>query len=852
MLAAAALLVGGRTAEAAVGFVSATNTPVTVTAAGSCTITSYTTAAGSDRLLLVGISFRGSAVTTTGVTYNGDAMTLASSISNTGDARAELWQLVAPDVTTANIVATFSGTATSAVCGASSWTGVHQTTPIAGAVTQSNATNGGGNMDPSVTVSGATTSEFVVDVLAQGNSGTGTTANTTMWNTTVGAGGTALRGGSARTAGTGANVIMTWDLNANQEYAYLAAAVKTAPPPTNTPTNTNTHTPTITNTPTNTATRTHTPTNTPTNTFTPTNTATNTHTPTNTATHTHTPTDTATNTPTPTDTATDTITPTPTPTDTATDTPTPTDTATDTPTFTPVPTDTPTPTDTATDTPTPTHTATITPTPTDTATDTPTPTDTATITPTPTDTATDTPTPTHTATITPTPTDTATDTFTPTPTPTETDTPTITPTPTDTATDTPTPTDTATITPTPTDTFTPTPTATDTFTPTPTATDTFTPTPTPTDTATDTPTPTGTATDTNTPTPTATNTDTPTGTFTPPPTDTPTNTNTPTNTSTNTPVPPTFTFTPTPGTPTPTNTSAPATNTPVVTPGAAAHLNKTPEGNANNALPGTPPLANLWLCEAVTCTGPGEGQLTFTEWGSSPVSPLGAFEFQIKFDHKIFDIDVECVTEQDPDPGCTLADTASWDIQLSDQLLSGLDNRTWGMDQCFRNVTENYINFACTSTGGPTDGYTGAIALANVTLHPDADLKFRITPGNDNGVIRVILDENCELVDPLGHPVAGSVAGGLTQTCGDLAVTVRILEGDLNLDCDVDLSDAQVIAQRYGMVFGLFLYDPWYDLEPNIKDFDIDAKDLQKVFGRIGSTCQEPVPPQPPHAPPQA
>jgi hypothetical protein len=208
------------------------------------------------------------------------------------------------------------------------------------------------------------------------------------------------------------------------------------------------------------------------------------------------------------------------------------------------------------------------------------------------------------------------------------------------------------------------------------------------------------------------------------------------------------------------------------------------------------------------------------------------------------------VTVADPGPACTLADTATWDIQLSQQLLND-PVRDWSMDQCFRNVTENYVNFTCTSTGPTNAGYTGAVALAEVTLRPDADLKYRLSPGNDNGVVRVVLDENCELADPVGHPVAGAIAGGLTATCGDLAVTVRILEGDLNLDCKVDLSDAQAIAQRYGMVIGLFLYDPWYDLEPNIKDFDIDAKDLQKVFGRIGSTCQNPQPPQPPKAPPQ-
>ena len=86
---------------------------------------------------------------------------------------------------------------------------------------------------------------------------------------------------------------------------------------------------------------------------------------------------------------------------------------------------------------------------------------------------------------------------------------------------------------------------------------------------------------------------------------------------------------------------------------------------------------------------------------------LGAFEFQIKFDHKIFDINMECVTAQDPGPACTgdadednilNTDADTWDIQLSQQLKADV-GREWGMDQCFRNVTENYINFACVSVG---------------------------------------------------------------------------------------------------------------------------------------------------------
>jgi hypothetical protein len=73
-----------------------------------------------------------------------------------------------------------------------------------------------------------------------------------------------------------------------------------------------------------------------------------------------------------------------------------------------------------------------------------------------------------------------------------------------------------------------------------------------------------------------------------------------------------------------------------------------------------------------------------------------------------------------------------------------------------------------------------------------------------------------------------------------------MLEGDVNLDCNVDVLDEQGIAFRYGSSFGLVLYDKFFDLEPNAADSDIDIKDLQFVFGRDGSTCQDPMPDQPP------
>ena len=51
---------------------------------------------------------------------------------------------------------------------------------------------------------------------------------------------------------------------------------------------------------------------------------------------------------------------------------------------------------------------------------------------------------------------------------------------------------------------------------------------------------------------------------------------------------------------------------------------------------------------------------------------------------------------------------------------------------------------------------------------------------------------------------------------------------------------------RYGTFFGSLWYDDWFDLEPPLTDYDIDVKDLQFVFGREGSTCQDSYPPQGP------
>jgi hypothetical protein len=331
-----------------------------------------------------------------------------------------------------------------------------------------------------------------------------------------------------------------------------------------------------------------------------------------------------------------------------------------------------------------------------------------------------------------------------------------------------------------------------------------------------------------------------------PPTDTPTNTATATFTPTNTPEN-TPTFTPT------------ATFTPIPDPG----FQKVAETSGN-----------LWLCNDTDgagpiCSGAGEGSLHVEEQalnvftgdtdGDTIPDGLGAYEFSVEYDNFVIASVNPCDVVFGPGgEGAARGpvdelDSSSENADCSDDPNPPPANPNNGL--CSMSiVTENVVRFGCVTGGqveGPSSTFVGdAINVASLELIPNEDLSNDIFPGNNNGVLTVIKDGNCELVDIFGHPTIGSVDGGLTPLCGDLAVTVRILEGDLNLDCTVDVDDAQEIAKSYGGFFGSLLYSKWLDLEPQTHDLDIDIKDIQKVFGRLGSTCQTPIPAQDPLPPP--
>jgi len=261
--------------------------------------------------------------------------------------------------------------------------------------------------------------------------------------------------------------------------------------------------------------------------------------------------------------------------------------------------------------------------------------------------------------------------------------------------------------------------------------------------------------------------------------------------------------------------------------------NKTcdPAGTAvNNTNGANGPACNLYICQVGPCAGPNEGDLVVIEKVINVSPGLGAYEFNVEFDSFVI---------QSVNPS---------DIVFS----PGGAGAARGPANCSMSINfENSVRFGCVTTGSTPPGPTGNFDLAKLDLIPAADDAKDLFPGNDNGIPTLIKDNQCELADVLGHPLPGAGNGtGQLTVCGDIYVTVRILEGDLNLDCKVDVLDEAIIASHYGAFFGSAFYQKWFDLEPKFHDLDIDIKDLQKVFGRDGSTCQNPIPAQTPVAPP--
>ena len=182
------------------------------------------TSSGSDRLVLVGVSWQDSAdeESVTSVTYDGSAMTLVASTP-----LCAIYSLVNPPTGSKTILVTWSGSnVKGAVAAAISFTGVHQTSPIGSTVTAAgNSTAASVNVIPSVTFS-LIGIDFGSSTAVSLTAGSGATQR---WNDSAGTSGSfTLTQGAASTvasAGGGARA-MSWTLGAARSWEMIAVSIR--------------------------------------------------------------------------------------------------------------------------------------------------------------------------------------------------------------------------------------------------------------------------------------------------------------------------------------------------------------------------------------------------------------------------------------------------------------------------------------------------------------------------------------------------------------------------------------------------------------------------------------------------
>jgi hypothetical protein len=177
-------------------------TPGTEVTSGTTHTTSHTTAAGSNRLIKVVVTWDTTGgLTVSGVTYNGVALSsLAQCNTPFGSKAVQLWYLVAPATGANNVVVTQSNTIVGMNAQISTYTGVDQGSPVGTAACGNDFA-----VDPATVNANSTADGLVVDGIYS------------QTGISVGAGQT-QRGNDSETwvtasseeAGTGAAVTMSW------------------------------------------------------------------------------------------------------------------------------------------------------------------------------------------------------------------------------------------------------------------------------------------------------------------------------------------------------------------------------------------------------------------------------------------------------------------------------------------------------------------------------------------------------------------------------------------------------------------------------------------------------------------
>ena len=204
---------------------------------------------------------------------------------------------------------------------------------------------------------------------------------------------------------------------------------------------------------------------------------------------------------------------------------------------------------------------------------------------------------------------------------------------------------------------------------------------------------------------------------------------------------------------------------------------------------------------------------------------LGGFSFKVTYDETKV-----CVVLT---PG-TVPIVGGWDCIIYDSLT--------------KPSLQGSATIACNQFGKAPISLIGAFRprhLATILVQPMPEEYSMMRPNNGNGNVVQIISSACKMTDTQGDAIAPDAG---TPHCTDVDITIRYLEGDVVPDCEVNTLDTQAVAFRWGSQKGSLLYSGFFNTEPSKpqQDDDIDINDLQFVYGRFGSTCENPHPDQAP------
>ena len=188
---------------------------------------SHTVGTGSNRLLLVGVSWAISGEDPQdilSVTYGGSPMTEVDYMEGGQNRRVAIYSLVAPVSGTANVVITFTDLV-NPVAGAVSFTGVDQSTPLGTA----NTANGGQDGTTEATVNVDTEAgDLAFAVVAAGSTPTVGAGQSPLWSLATSTG-NIVRGAGSTELASGTTTTMSWTLASQATWGLVAVPIKPAP-----------------------------------------------------------------------------------------------------------------------------------------------------------------------------------------------------------------------------------------------------------------------------------------------------------------------------------------------------------------------------------------------------------------------------------------------------------------------------------------------------------------------------------------------------------------------------------------------------------------------------------------------